>query len=111
MGLSLGRIQSYTPVVMSAILTTAQKLEVLPLCHTQVQWLGYQIAQERKRIRQVLDCRWHQRQQSLVELDVPSEEVSTQVRLCSQQIQYERRRIRDALARWEPSPNLATVTR
>jgi len=96
---------------MSAIVTTAQQLEVLSLRHTQVQLSGHQIAQERKRIHQVLDCRWHRRQQSPVELDVPSEEVSTQVRLSSQQIEHERRRIRAALARWEPSPNLATVTR
>ena len=72
MGLSIGGIQSYTPVVMSAILTTAQQLEVLSLRHTQVQLSGHQIAQERKRIHQALDRRWHRRQQSPLELDVSS---------------------------------------
>ena len=110
-GLSRRGIQSYIPVVMSAIMTTAQQLEVLPLCHTQVQLSTHQLAHERKRIHQALDRRWHRRQQSPVELDVSSEEASTQVRLSSQKIEHERRRIRAVLAWWEPSPNLATGTR
>jgi len=56
-GLSRGGIQSYTPVVMSAIMTTAQQLEVLPLCHTQVQLSTSQLEHERKRVRQALDRR------------------------------------------------------
>ena len=109
MGLSLGGIH-YTPVVMSSSMTTAQQLEVLPLCHTQVQLSVHQIAQECMRIRQALDHRWQSRQQSPVVLDVSTEDVSTQVLLSSQQIKHERRRIRATLAWWEASPNLSTVT-
>jgi len=44
-------------MTMTSIMTTAQQLDLLPTCHTQVQLSIHQMAHEHKRIRRALDRR------------------------------------------------------
>jgi len=97
-------------VTMTSIMSTARQLDLLPICHTQVQLSVHQMAHERTRIRKVLDRRWQNRQQPLVMPVTQWEETGTQVQLSSQQIEHERRRICAALARWQATSNLVPVT-
>ena len=83
-------------VTMTSIMSTARQLDLLPICHTQVQLSVHQMAHERTCIRKALDRRWQNRQQPLVMPVTHCEETTTQVQLSSQQIEHERRRIRAA---------------